>query len=353
MQRIFLSIFAFSALLLLGAGCTLKFGGASEGGIFKSLDSGEHWVAKHAIVADGKTKNMGNEQITILKIDPRNGKRLVAGTADNGLYVSEDAGETWSNVLAQAYIQDVALDSSSRCVLYVLTQGQLYKTTDCAKNWTIAYNETRTSTILTSVESDPIQSEIIYVTTSDGDVLKSLDRGTTWTAIYRLTETSIVDLIIDRWDSNLIYAATKGNGLFRSLNKGVSWENVSVKNEDYQSPLPFQWVGTLSQKGGLLYVDTQGMYRSYSMGTAWERVPLLTPEGEAVILGVAVNPDNDDEIFYATQSTFYRTTDGGAHWIARNLPSARAGALLAIDPYNTSTVYLGTIVYKAASPFFR
>ncbi|MEK7103412.1 MAG: hypothetical protein AAB870_03650, partial [Patescibacteria group bacterium] len=187
--------------------------------------------------------------------------------------------------------------------------------------------------------------------TSAGDVLKSRDRGTTWTAVYRLTETSIADLIIDRWDSNLIYAATQENGVFRSLNKGVSWEEVSVKTND--RILPFRWIGTLSRKGGLLYVNTQGMYRSSSMGTAWESIPLLTPEGEAEILAVAVNPQNDDELLYATQSTFYRTTDGGAHWIARHLPSGRAGSVMLVDPYNVTTVYLGTMIYRASSPFFR
>ncbi len=353
MHRIFLSLFALSALLLLGAGCTLKLGGASQGGIFKTLDSGENWVPKQVIMVEGKKKSMGNDQITKLKIDARNGKRVFAGTVSNGLYVTEDAGETWNNVLTKVYVQDVALDSVSRCVVYVLTQGQLLKTTDCAKSWTVTYNETRPNTALTSVESDPLQPEIVYLTSSDGDVLKSLDRGTTWTAIYRLSNTSISDLVIDRWDSNLIYVATKDNGVFRSMNKGVSWEDVSIKNTEWFSHYPFRWIGPLSQKGGLLYVNSQGMYKSQSMGSSWESVPLLTPEGEAVILAVAVNPQDDDEIFYATQSTFYRTTDGGAHWVSRHLPSDRAAEVMLIDPYNIATVYLGTSVYKAASPFFR
>ncbi|MDP2656146.1 MAG: hypothetical protein Q8P11_01125 [bacterium] len=344
----------FSAILLLGAGCTLKFGSSPQGGIWKTLDSGETWVSKHSVVTmDGKKQSFGNEQVLSIKVDPRNGANLFAGTTAKGLFTSTNAGETWTNTLPNEKVVDIALDADSRCVLYVLTPTQLHKTTKCGTEWTISYDETRRMTSLTSVETDPIKPEIVYLTTTKGDILKSTDRGNTWTAIYRFPNIEIDDLVIDRLDSHVIYVATRKKGIFRSKDKGLSWEDVSEPlKRDFSSPV-FRWVGTLKKTGGLLFVNDDTMYRTSSMGDSWEKVPLLTPSGRALIFSVAVNPNNDDEIVYATQSTFYRTTDGGAHWISRPLPSNRSSSQLLFDPYNTATIYLGTNIYSPPSPYFK
>ena len=55
---------------------------------------------------------------------------------------------------------------------------------------------------------------------------------------------------------------------------------------------------------------------------------------------IAVNPFSASEIYYATDTTFYRSLDGGKNWTSKKLPTSRAGFKLLIDPKSPSIIYL-------------
>jgi hypothetical protein len=73
---------------------------------------------------------------------------------------------------------------------------------------------------------------------------------------------------------------------------------------------------------------------------------LITPEAKATINAVAVNPGNTEEIYYVTDSTFYKSTDGGNAWKTLALPSSRAGKILMVDQKEPNTIYLGVVELK-------
>jgi hypothetical protein len=56
---------------------------------------------------------------------------------------------------------------------------------------------------------------------------------------------------------------------------------------------------------------------------------------------VFISPKNVEEIYYATNTTFYRTSDGGKNWTTRKLPTSRAGWRLIVDPEDTNVIYMG------------
>ena len=45
-------------------------------------------------------------------------------------------------------------------------------------------------------------------------------------------------------------------------------------------------------------------------------------------------------IYYVTNTTFYRSLDGGINWSSNKLPTSRAGVKLLIDSKNPSIIYL-------------
>ena len=75
---------------------------------------------------------------------------------------------------------------------------------------------------------------------------------------------------------------------------------------------------------------------------------LITAPGGANIYGFAVNPQNDNEIYYTatigTRSTFYKTADGGQNWVTKKLPSGQVPTVLRVHPSNPNMLYLGLTI---------
>jgi len=56
---------------------------------------------------------------------------------------------------------------------------------------------------------------------------------------------------------------------------------------------------------------------------------------------MAVNPQNTQEIYYVTNTTFYRSLDGGENWKTIKMPTSAIGWKLLIDPKEPNIIYLG------------
>jgi hypothetical protein len=72
---------------------------------------------------------------------------------------------------------------------------------------------------------------------------------------------------------------------------------------------------------------------------------LLTAPGSVQIYGFAINPQDDNHIYYTAtannRSTFYRSIDGGANWITKKLPSGQIPTALRIHPEEPDWIYVG------------
>ncbi len=85
-----------------------------------------------------------------------------------------------------------------------------------------------------------------------------------------------------------------------------------------------------------------GLLRTRDGGKNWQAINLLTPPGSVDIFSLAINPQNGNEIYYGTSSTFYKTVNGGEKWITKRLPTTRATSFLLVDFKNPNVIYLGT-----------
>ena len=61
--------------------------------------------------------------------------------------------------------------------------------------------------------------------------------------------------------------------------------------------------------GSLFLATDKVIVRSFDEGQSWTKLSLLTPESDSSINAIAVNPQNSDEIFYVTNTSFYRSFD--------------------------------------------
>lgn len=193
-------------------------------GILKSTDGGKNWTTLGADV-------FGGYHIGKVAVDPNNSSHVWVA-ADNGLYESTDAGQTWKvkwssqgNVVSRP--TDVYIDKNNKDVIYMSAmRGGLYKSTDGGTTFTLlgegtlpnfTTNASMYNASLAVVEGAAGQPDTVYTSYSDGSgellgMFKSTDSGSTWTQLTNVPQ---------YFDSNYSYYGSK------KLGGGQGWyDNV-------------------------------------------------------------------------------------------------------------------------------
>jgi hypothetical protein len=153
-------------------------------GAYRTLNGGAHWE---------KINSLPHTAINHIVIEPGNPNRMYAATW-LGLYVSNDAGETWSAVAGLSKASySIAVSPILTTVLYVGAIDGVYKSVNHGENWgkisPIAYS---------FLTTDPIDAGTVYVSDSIG-VSRSTDFGETWQTVFSASA-SPFGVIVDRQD---------------------------------------------------------------------------------------------------------------------------------------------------------
>ena len=148
-----------------------SYGDAGDGAVYRSTDGAEHWTR----IALPKGVNGPNG----LAIDPQNpqrlylaawGRRTDEGAVDGGIYLSENGGETWRNVLSKdQHVYDVTIDARNPKTLYAAGfESSAWRSTDRGASWQRirGYNFKWGHRVI----PDPADPAKIYVTTFGGSV---------------------------------------------------------------------------------------------------------------------------------------------------------------------------------------
>jgi photosystem II stability/assembly factor-like uncharacterized protein len=214
---------------------------------------------------------------------------------------------------------------------------------------------------------DPHNPLTLYAATSYGGEFKSLDGGVSWVR----SGGPNAPLVFDPEDSDTIYAIDSAKGISKSTDGGTSWNPAN-------SGLPsFLQVITLAidpLRPSTLYTGTsEGIFKSTDGGANWSSassgLPLVpfsgqfdpsAPSRPPSVYSLVIDPQNPstlyavadgDAVLSGTGLTVYavgglvKSTDGGGSWNTVDLvlpQSHTIHAILAIDPQNPSTLYVGT-----------
>ncbi len=253
---------------------------------YVAIASGNVWKT----VNNGTTfkpvfEKYGSYSTGVITMDPDNPNVLWLGTGENnhqralgygdGVYKSEDGGESWKNMglKESRQIGGIVVDPRNSDVVFVAAEGSawgpggergLYKTVDGGETWKKVL-EISENTGVNNVVMDPVDPDVMYATSEqrrrhvhtkigggpESAVYRSLDGGETWTkSIKGLPKVHIGGMGIDvsPVDRNVVYlimeAADGKGGFFRSDNRGASWKKMSdhhasgqYYNEIYCDPL--------------------------------------------------------------------------------------------------------------------
>jgi photosystem II stability/assembly factor-like uncharacterized protein len=231
-------------------------------------------------------------EIVTLAADPDAPDTLYLGTAAGGVWKSLDGGASWAPLvegLGAAPISTLAV-TAGRVFAGSYLLDSLRVLTAGASQWR------RVGPAPFSVGSfavDPTDPAKVWMTgtSSNGDLLTSNDAGENWELKLRIYY-SFSDVTVAPTVPPTVYAGGD-EGLFASRNGGTTWHQFDAGNEP-----PWQ-------------------------------APLLPGD-------LAVDPQDAETLYVAAYAGFWRTADGGAHWLQTTEDSryhllAFPGALLGFN----------------------
>jgi photosystem II stability/assembly factor-like uncharacterized protein len=320
------------------------------GGVWKTVNAGNTFTP----VFD----QQGQYSIGCVTVDPKNPLVVWVGTGENnsqrsvgygdGVYKSEDAGKTWTNMglKASEHIGKVVLDPRDPDVVYVAAQGPLwadggdrglYKSVNGGKDWKKVL-EISPRTGVSDLWYDPRDPDVLYAAAyqrrrhvwamvdggPESAIYKSVDAGATWkklTSGLPKEDMGRIGLAVSPVDPDVVYAvieaANKAGGTYRSTDAGASWE----KRNDYVSPS--------AQYYNELIPDPKDVDRVYSMdtwmmvtvdgGKTWKRVGERYKHVDNHALWI--DPQDPRHLLAGCDGGLYDSFDRGVNWrFFGNLP---------------------------------
>jgi photosystem II stability/assembly factor-like uncharacterized protein len=164
----------------------------------------------------------------------------------------------------------------------------------------------------------------------------------------------IADIAVHPTTPRTWYVAVGSGGLWKTTNAGTTWTSVFDAQPSYSigavtidpSTPEVVWVGTGENVSGRHVAWGDGVYRSRDGGRSWQRMGLESSEHIGKIL---VDPRNGNVLYVAAegplwapggQRGLYKTTDGGATWVAVLEISENTGVTdVEFDPSNPDVLY--------------
>ena len=307
-------------------------------------DAGANWESQNVLPLASGISSIETANVHELVHDPSDPDAFYAATGGSGMLYTYDNGASWqrpeNSEVRSGFIQDISIDPSDLCTIYVAKSSRIMKTTDCHRNYdTETFVENNGKTV-TALMVDWFNPSIVWAGTSAGDVIKSTDNGATWTTMTRLKD-DVTDILVSNKDSRTVIVSTERKGIYRTLDGGDNWEELEERTEGFNDSDKGYFL-TQSNDGSIFYyINEYGILKSTDDGFTWEAIELLSTPGDVHIWSMAVNPEDANIIYYGTDTTLYSTTDGGSNWGTRKLPSLRAAKALLIDADNVESLYTG------------
>lgn len=340
-------------IFLIGQGCLSLTGEESPrtsgpGGMFLSVNKGDAWQPISVLPTAQGVQDLSGVSVHRLFTDPQDTRALYWASRAHGFFYTYDGGQTWQQPqgdLRGGFIYSLAVDPRDRCTLFVTNGAKVHRSEDCSRSWQEVYRESRLEARVSSMVFNPLVPKQLLILLNNGDLLETVDAGKNWQVIHRF-EHEAVDLFADPRQRDVFYAASRANGLHRSIDAGRTWVSLRDNMSDFSGANEYRRFYLHPTETGVLYwISTHGILRSDNSGDTWESIDLITPPGSAQIYAFAVNPKNEQELYYTAtinnRSTFYRSFDGGVKWATKQLPSGQIPTMLHVLPDKPEVIYLG------------
>lgn len=240
--------------------------------------------------------------------------RVYAGTVGQGVWRSDDAGETFKRACAgmfmEATVRALVTHPDNPQLLYAGTDAGLYRTDNGGDHWQ--------------------QVEAPFA---------SVDGWRAGAAIW--------SLLLHPGDPRTLFVGTCPPAIYRSRDEGASWEKLPVELTPECAPLVYSRVTCLVadptyEQTTWAGIEVDGVRRSDDGGDTWQR--LDGGLSSADIHALAIVPGEPQRVFAATNNDLNLSADNGQSWQPQDVKAkfpwgyCRALVAKADDP---QTLFLG------------
>ena len=264
-------------------------------GLYKSSDGGKSW------------KNVGlktSEHIGMIKVDPRNSNRVFVAAygplwsagGERGLYLTEDGGDTWNNILEVSEntgFNEIHFDPRNPDIIYATAHQ-------------------RRRHVFTYISGGP--ESVINKSTDGGKTFNKLKNGLPKGDVGRIA------LAIEPQNPDVLYAmieaTEKTQGLYRSADRGASWKKVNkyASSGNYYVEL----VCDPHVEGRIYSMDTWAQV-SNDGGTTWKKLGEKSKHVDNHCMWI--NPKNKNHYLMGCDGGIYESFDAASTWQFKpNLP---------------------------------
>jgi photosystem II stability/assembly factor-like uncharacterized protein len=346
-------ICSFAILVL--SGCSLTSSDPATGtakkypiskSIWISRDGGRVW--NDSSVASNKPTATDINPLTLV-FDPKDENVVYAGLRVGGIMKTTDSGSNWEFLTFNTEkVYGLAIDPVDSKTIYASTvfsgRGKIFKNSasGAAGSWAEIYTAATNGPLVVYLAVDRKNAKTIYVSTSDNQIMKSVDGGDSWRSLFQV-QSPVIRIAIDTRNSNLIYLLTKDGDVFSSSSGGDKFESLAEKIS--ASSLPGSGFSVLEvdpSNGNWVYLAGKtGIIRSKDGGEKWESIVTLNNPENSPVGALAINPQNSREIIYGALQATYKSIDDGKTWTTAQFDLAKVITILKYNPLNPSIVYAG------------
>ncbi|AOT10533.1 rhombosortase-dependent cadherin domain-containing protein [Pseudoalteromonas luteoviolacea] len=288
------------------------------GGVWKTTDAGASWQP----LSDLAT----NLAVTTLTFDPSNSDILYAGTGEglfnfdalrgDGIFKSEDAGATWTQMSSTAsntdfqYVNKIIFSPNNANTLYAATRSGVHKSSDGGASWETKFVPQGASAGCTDLKLISQSNTDVLLSAcgsfSTGGVHRSADAAENWTQVIAGTNQGRTTIAVAPSDNNIIYALAANrndhamDAVYKSTDMGVTWVTTVTRDTADR----FTSLLLSNPYFGLLDLCTGGTAQSFNQGW-YDNI-------------IAVDPINPDVVWTGGIDTF-RSDDGGQTFVPASI----------------------------------
>jgi photosystem II stability/assembly factor-like uncharacterized protein len=308
---------------------------------------------------------------------------------NGGVWKSDDFGNTWKPIFddqPSGSVGALAVAPSDPNIIYVgsgeglqrpdLAVGDgIYKSTDAGQTWThLGLHDAQQ---ITAIVVDPHNPDRVFVAAAghpygpnaERGVFRSLDGGKTFAKVlYKDENTGAADIVMDPRNPQILFAALwaarvapwevrsgeyfviPGSGLYKSTDGGATWKPISKGLPTSEDGLSRIGIAIAPSNPQRIYLnvetkkDKAGVYRSDDAGESWQLVNgdhRIGGRGPGA-MGIAVAPDNPDNIYVANTAA-WKSTDGGKTFVGwKGAPGGDDYQRIWISPENPQIIALSS-----------